>query len=129
MNRPWIRWMLVATGVYDAALGAAFLVAYPAIYARMGIPPPNHPGYVQFPAALVLLFGVAFLIAASAPSRHRDILAMGLFLKLSYAGVVLGHWFLGSIPALWTPFGWADLVFAVLFALALASVRTPDAPR
>jgi hypothetical protein len=128
MARPWIRWMLLVNAVYDAVLGAAFLVAYSAIYQRLGIPPPNHPGYVQFPAALVLIFGVAFLIASGAPARHRDILAMGLCLKLAYAGVVLGHWFLGSIPLVWTVFGWVDLAFAGFFLAAWRGGGAP-APR
>jgi hypothetical protein len=118
MERPWMRWVLVVSGVYDATLGLAFLAAYPSIYARMGVTLPNHPGYVQFPAALVVLFGVAFLIAARAPSRHRDILWMGALLKVAYAAVTLGHWFVGSIPAPWTMFGWIDALFAVLLLMA-----------
>ncbi|MEX2217645.1 MAG: hypothetical protein WD749_02700 [Phycisphaerales bacterium] len=122
MVPSWIRALLVANGVYDLVLGAAFLVAGARMYDAMGVTPPNHWGYVQFPAALVAVFGAAFLVAARAPGRHRDIVAMGVFLKLAYAGVVLGHMFKGSVPALWTVFGWIDLLMALLLAAAWSTL-------
>ena len=93
MKREWIRPLFVVAAVYDLLLGVIFLIAHPAVYARFGVTPPNHPGYVQFAAALVGIFGIGFWYVARAPERNRDIIKLGVLLKLAYSGVVLGWWF------------------------------------
>ena len=119
MTAPnWIKAVFLLSGVYDAVLGLAFLGWAPVLFAACDVPPPNHPGYVQFPALLLLVFGAMFLRIASDPVRHRELMPYGMGLKAAYAGVVLFHAAQGGIPAIWVPFAWADLVFLLLFAAA-----------
>lgn len=119
MTTPrWIKAVFLLSGVYDAVLGLAFLGWAPALFAACDVPPPNHPGYVQFPALLLLVFGAMFMRIASDPVRHRELMPYGMGLKAAYAGVVLFHAAQGGIPAIWVPFAWADLVFLLLFAAA-----------
>ncbi len=126
MKREWIRPFFVLAAAYDFILGLLFLVAYPAIYARFGVTLPNHPGYVQFAAAVVAIFGIGFWYVARAPERNRDIIKLGVLLKLAYSGIVLGWWFRGQMPSMWVPFAWADLAFMLAFIASLRVV--PGSP-
>lgn len=122
MTAKWIRPMFVVAALYDLGLGLAFLFGWPAIYQQFGVTPPNHPGYVQFGAAVIAIFGIGFGMVARQPERNRDLIVLGILLKLAYASTVLSYWSRREIPAMWVPFAWADLVFLVLFAVALRSL-------
>jgi hypothetical protein len=123
MKTEWIRPLFVVAGLYDALLGLAFMAAWPSIYQRFGVAPPNHPGYILFGAATIAIFGVGFLFVAAAPERNRDIIKLGMLLKLAYAGTVLFYRSRGEMPAMWVPFAWIDLVFFVTFVMAHGALR------
>ena len=118
MSRTWIKAVFWLSAVYDAALGLAFLVAGNALFARFDVPPPNHPGYIQFPALLLLIFACMYARIALAPALRRELMIYGIGLKLAYCGVVFYHQVTAGIPSLWMPFAYADLVFIVLFSAA-----------
>lgn len=122
-----IRSLFVVAGLYDGLLGAAFLIAGPAVYDHFDITPPNHWGYVQFPAALLIVFGLMFLAVAIDPSVNRPFMLAGVGLKLSFCGVVICHWLLGPLPGLWKPFAVCDALFALLFLWAWVAVGRPRA--
>jgi hypothetical protein len=113
----------VVAGIYDFGLGVLFLLAWSPIYAKFGITPPNHPAYVQFSAAVIAIFGLGFWFVARAPERNRDIIWLGVLLKVAYSGIVLAYWAQGRIPDLWVPFAWADLAFLATFLAALRVLR------
>ncbi len=71
---------------------------------------------------MVVIFGIGFWLVAQAPARNRDIIKMGILFKVAYTATVLGHFFFGSVPAVWVPFAWLDLVFCVWFIVALRSL-------
>jgi hypothetical protein len=126
MKRDWIHPLFVVAAIYDLGLGLVVLTMHPAIYTYFGIAAPNHPGYVELPAALVAIFGAGFWLVSRDPWRNRDIVKLGILLKLAYAGIVLGYAARGNMPSLWIPWAWVDLVFAGLFVLALrALARRP----
>ena len=87
--------------------------------------PPNHFGYVQFPGAILMVFGIMFAAVARRPQENRNLIPYGILLKVSYCGVAGYHWLAGGIPTLWKPFAVIDLVFLVLFVLAYRSLRKP----
>ncbi len=60
MSTPTLRLLFVVAGLYDFVIGAAFLVAGPQLFERAGVTPPNHWGYVQFAALLLIVFGMMF---------------------------------------------------------------------
>jgi hypothetical protein len=122
MRREWISPLFYVSALYDFLLGVAFLLAFRVIYERFGVTLPNHPAYVQFCAAVVTIFGIGFWFVARAPERNRDIIKLGVLLKLSYAGIVLYYWFRGRMPAMWVPFAWIDLAFLVAFLAALRAL-------
>jgi len=124
MKRDWIHPLFLISAVYDFGLGVTVLTMHPAIYTYFGITPPNHPGYVELPAALVAIFGVGFWMVSRDPWRNRDIIKLGILLKLAYAGIVLGHAARGGIPGIWIPWAWIDLAFIVAYVLALRTLGT-----
>lgn len=115
---PWITVLFFVAGAYDGLLGLAFLLFPLPIYAWFEISPPNHVGYVHFPAALLVIFGLMFISIARNPLPNRNLIPYGILLKVSYCAVVFGHWFAQGIPNLWKPFAVCDLIFVLLFLCA-----------
>jgi hypothetical protein len=124
----WIRPYLLVLAIYDTVLGILFLIAYQPIYNAFRVALPNHPAYVQFAAANVVIIGIGFWLAARAPERNRDILKLGLLTKIAYGGIVLGWVMRGSMPGMWVPFAWIDLVMAVGLVVAMRAIPAPAAP-
>jgi hypothetical protein len=118
-----IRILFAIGAVYDGLLGLAFLVAPAALFRHFGVTPPNHFGYVQFPAAILMIFALMFAAVAREPVRNRNLIPFGMLLKVSYCGVVFSYWFSTGLPDIWKPFAVADLAFLILFGWALAKVK------
>jgi len=127
MTPAWIRPLFAFAAVYDIVLGVGLGLAFEPILSRLGVALPNHAAYVQLPAALVTIFGIGFGIVAAAPREHRDLILLGVLMKLAYSGIVLGHAAAGNMPAMWTWFAWPDLAFAVAFVAAWRALA-PAAP-
>jgi hypothetical protein len=119
-----IRILFTVGGLYDGLLGLSFLVAAPRIYTWMGITPPNHWGYIHFPAGILVIFGIMFLAIAARPVENRNLIVYGVLLKVCYVGTVAWHATHGGIPAMWTYFAVADTAFALLFVWSLVRLRT-----
>jgi len=125
-KHPLISILFTIAALYDGILGAAFLFASGPVFQHYEVIPPNHPGYVQFPAALLLIFGVMFAAIAVNPIRNRNLIPYGILLKVAYCGVIAYHWILTDLPNMWKPFCIADVVFLVLFIAALKAVGRDD---
>jgi len=118
-----ISTLFVFAAIYDGVLGMAFLVAADSVFKWINVTPPNHFGYVHFPAALLLVFAIMFLAVAMNPARNRYLIPYGILLKVSYCGVVLYHMLAADIPGIWKWFAVADMVFMVLFIWSFLSLR------
>jgi hypothetical protein len=113
-----VRALFLLAALYDGVLGAAFLVAPEWVFRTAEVTPPNHWAYVQFPAALLLIFALMFVAIARDPLGNRNLIVYGILLKVAYCGIAFWYWFTAGIPGLWKPFAVADLVMAVLFVLS-----------
>jgi hypothetical protein len=107
--------LYVVVALYDGLLGAAFLCAPEAVYRLSGVTPPNHWAYVQFPAALLIIFALMFVAIARNPVQNRNLVVYGILLKLAYCSLVFWYWFADAVPNLWKPFAIIDLITALLF--------------
>lgn len=107
--------LFILSAIYDGLLGLAFLVMPLSIYQWYAVTPPNHMGYVHFPAALLVVFAILFINIAVDPERYRHLIPYGVCLKLSYCLVVFWHWFTAGLPDLWKPFAIFDACFGLLF--------------
>jgi len=123
MNMRPIRVLFLVAALYDGILGIAFLIAAPGLFEWVGITPPNHFGYVHFPAALLIVFALMFLAIARSPVANHSLVPYGILLKVSYCAVAFFHWFAAGIPFIWKPFAIADLVFLALFFWAYSVLK------
>lgn len=123
MNISMVKALFIIAGIYEGLLGLAFFLFPLQIFEMFAVEPPNHLGYVQFPALLLVLFAAMFFKVASDPARHRELIPYGCGLKVSYCALVFYYDMSGGIPAMWIPFAWADLAFLVLFVLAWMATR------
>lgn len=103
------------SAAYDGILGLAFLFFPLSIFSWYEIIPPNHVGYVHFPAALLIVFALMFINIARNPLRNRNLIPYGVLLKVSYCSVVFWHWLTAGIPDMWKSFAIFDVCFGVLF--------------
>jgi hypothetical protein len=109
--------------VYDGVLGLAFLLAPLMIFQRLEVTPPNHFGYVQFPALLLLIFAWMFASVAYAPDRNINLIPYGIALKVAYCSIVFYYWFTVEIPYVWKPFAIMDFGWIILFAIAFVALK------
>lgn len=124
----WIRILFAVTGAYDLILGAAFLVAAPALFETAGVPAPLHWGYVHFICCLLIIFGLMFFAVAAQPAANRNLIPFGILLKLSYVAVVTYYWAQQDVPYMFKPFVAIDAVMLVLFAIAYRQLTRPLPP-
>jgi len=122
----WIAPLFWVAACYDGVLGLLFLAAPGAIFERFGVVPPNHVGYVQFPAALLLIFGLMFAAVAADPIGRRHLIVYGILLKVAYCGVTGLHWAATGIPFMWKPFVFIDFAMGVAFAWAYFQLAKPS---
>src|SRR5512140_719669 len=113
------------SGAYDGILGVGFLLAPAALFALFKVTPPNHYGYVQFPAAILITFALMFFTVSAHPRSNRNLMPYGILLKVAYCGVVFGYWFTQGLPFMWKPFAILDVIFAVLFFWAWRRLGSP----
>ena len=118
MKAPWTKPLFYLAALYDGLLGLAFLFFWRQVFAAFEVTPPNHAGYAQFPALLLIIFGAMFLQIARDPQRHRNLILYGIALKVAYTGTTFFHELTGGIPSMWMWWAWADLAFLVLFIVA-----------
>ncbi len=117
-----VGFVFILSGVYDGFLGAAFLLFPEKLYDHFGVTPPNHWGYVQFPALILLIFALMFFAVAANPRANRNLIPYGVLLKIAYAATVFWYWAGPGIPDMWKPFAIADTAFAIAFVWCWVSL-------
>jgi hypothetical protein len=116
------RWLFAITAVYDGLLGALFLFAPLWPFQATGTAEPNHPAFVQFPGALLIIFALMFVAVARDPARYSHLIPFGVLLKVAYCALAFGYWIGQGIPDMWKPLAVVDLVMGVLFLWAFAAI-------
>ncbi len=90
-NTKLIVALFVVAALYDGLLGAAFLLAPTVIFRTADVTPPNHWAYVQFPAALLLIFALMFVAIARNPVQKLDLMIYGILLKVAYCSIAFWY--------------------------------------
>lgn len=122
MKNGGIRLLFAISALYDFVIGIAFLARGSQLFESTNVPQPNHWGYIQFGAILLMIFGVMFAAVALNPRGNRNLIPYGILLKVCYVGLVGYYWLNGGVPWLFKPFLFIDLVMLVLFVVAYFSI-------
>jgi hypothetical protein len=123
MNKTTTFWLFLVAGIYDLLIGLTFLLFGSQLFQQFQVPLPQHWGYIQFGALLLIIFGLMFFAVALRPVANRNLIPFGMLLKLSYVGLVSYYWITTGVPGLFQPFVLIDAVMLVLFGLAHRSLR------
>lgn len=118
----WIKVLFAIAALYDVVLGIVFLLSPKWVFATYQVTEPNHWGYVQFPAALLLVFAAMFLAIAIDPTGNRRLIPYGVGLKLAYSVTAIAYWATTGIPGMWKPFAVIDLLMAAGFIWAFVAI-------
>src|SRR5262249_13988780 len=118
-----IRVLFAVAGAYDFLIGLAFLVNGSGIFDAAGVPPPNHWGYLQFAALMLMTFGAMFFVVAADPLANQNLIPFGMLLKGRYVALVAWYWARTDVPTLFKPFAVIDALMLVLFGLAYRELR------
>lgn len=127
-QRSLIRALLFVAALYDGGLALVFLLAGPALFARFGVEPPNHWGYVHFSAGLLLVFALMFFAAGLHPEANRNLIPYGFLLKVVYCATVFYHWIATGIPLMWKPFAVLDVAWAAVLLWICVALRPAARP-
>ena len=123
MNTNLLKVLFYISAVYDGILGLAFLIVPHSIFTMYNVTPPNHPGYVQFSAALLIVFAIMFYNIAKDPIKNQSLILYGILLKISYCGIVFFYWISSAIPNMWKPFAIIDFIFLLIYLYLYSSLR------
>jgi len=118
-----VKVLFVVAAIYDGLIGVTGLLFPGLAFEVFGVTPPNHFGYVQFPALLLLIFAAMFVRVARDPVSNRFLMLYGIALKAAYSGIVFYYMAATGIPPMWVPWAWVDLVFLVLFYMSWRYTR------
>ncbi len=122
-KNKYIALLFCLSGCYDGLLGLAFLFFAGTLYEFFGVTPPNHYGYVQFPALILIVFAVMFFQIARDPGKNLNLMPYGILLKVAYCAVVFWYWISSPLPDMWKPFAVLDAVFGILFLWGYLRIR------
>jgi hypothetical protein len=122
-NARLLPGLFFLAALYEGLLGLVLVLAPWAPFGWFGVDPPYHPGYVQFPGALLVVFAIMFANIARAPVKNGVMIPYGMMLKVAYCAVILYHWFTTGLPTVFMTFCILDLLFLAAFVWAWAEFR------
>lgn len=78
----WTTYTLVVAGIYNLLWGTLVVLFPNALFRWAEMDPPRYPQIWQCVGMIVGVYGIGYLIAASAPARHWPIVLIGLLGKV-----------------------------------------------
>jgi len=118
----------MVAAVYDAILGAVFLLLYAPVYQFLSISLPENPAYLHMIAGFVFVQGLGYWFVSRNMERNVDLVKAGAVYKAVYVLVTLNAMVAGHLPhAMFAWFAACDALFFVWFIRFLMLAR-PAAP-
>jgi hypothetical protein len=114
------RTLFLVAAAFNWLVAVALVLPGDAAWRLVGMARPDETLFVHLFAALVGVFGLAYLWVGFDPSGKRALVLIAVIGKLCVFPIVLAHHLAGSVPMSLVVAGAGDVVFAVLF---LAFVR------
>ena len=104
-------------------MGIIFGLFFRLIYQSFGVELPNHAGYIQLAALYIFIFGIGLYLIYKNPFQNREIIILGILMKLAFFIVAIGHLVLDTIPSFYIPFAIIDILFVLLFVPAYLGLK------
>jgi len=123
MSLKTIKAIFLISAWYDILLGIIFGLFFKPIYQSFGVELPNHAGYIQLSALYIFVFGIGFYLIYKNPVQNREIIILGILMKLAFFVVAIGHLVLDTIPSIHIPFAILDILFVLLFVPAYLGLK------
>ncbi len=123
MSLKTIKAVFLVSAWYDILLGIIFGLFYQPVYQSFGIEFPNHSGYIQLSALYIFIFGIGFYLVYKNPVQNREIIILGILMKLAFFIVAIGHLILDTIPSIYIPFAIIDILFVLFFVPAYLGLK------
>lgn len=118
------KWIFLLAGIYGlVTLFPMYFMESTIVRATGSL---DHPEYFYGFVGLALVWQVLFLVISRDPARWRPIMPVAVLEKLSFGVPVLVLTAQGRVPGAVTGFGVMDLIWGVLFLVALSAVK-PEA--
>ena len=116
---PWMRWTLIAAGIYNLVWGGFAILAPRLSFEMIGMELPRYLEFWQCIGMIVGVYGIGYLAAAIDPIRHWPITLVGLL------GKVFGP--IGFAEALWSgklplAFGWNIITNDLIWWLPFTAI-------
>ncbi|HTY13902.1 MAG TPA: hypothetical protein VMD02_06960 [Candidatus Omnitrophota bacterium] len=121
----WIKALFMFVGAVEFAVGGLFIFFPMQVYAWSGMARSVPPEYIQFPALLIMVFGLMMFNIASDPAKNRNLIFYCILFKAALCSVVVYNWAFGEISSLWKIFLGFDLAYLIGFILALRAIPHP----
>ena len=118
MNIALVKATFLIAALYDGIIGLLGVLFPTLAFEIFEVIPPNHVGYIQFPAILLIIFAAMFYRVARDPVGNRFLMLYGVALKVGYSGLIFSYMLTTGIPFMWVPWAWIDLLFLVLFLVS-----------
>lgn len=118
MSEAKLKLLFLIAAIYDIVLGVSYFFAHERLFSIFGVPAAGHPTYIQFPALLLVLFGLMFLQVSKNPYRYRMFIPYGIGLKAAFSGLAFWYQFTVGVAFMWMPMATIDLLFLIAFVIA-----------
>ncbi|MBN2057827.1 MAG: hypothetical protein JW782_03420 [Candidatus Saganbacteria bacterium] len=123
MSFLWIRLLFAFVGCVEFVTGLSFIFLTEQVFAWTGIARITHLEYIQFPALLIMVFGLMMFAVARDPRANRRLIPYISFFKVALIGVVLYNWLTKGLSWLWLSFMWFDIVYLIGFVSAYLTLK------
>ena len=116
--------MFLTAAIFNWAVGLTLAFRAELLFGLFQVTPlPTEPLFLQLFAWLVIVFGIGYFWAYKDPVTNTPVIKLGILGKLSVVLAVLACVLAGSVSWQMMMLASADLVYVVLFWLALKGMR------
>jgi len=122
-NYLWIRILFVFVGIVEFVLGPLFIFFPGLVFELSKITPLKNLEYIQFPALLIMVFGLMMFSVARNPVKNVNLIPYICLFKVSYITVVFYNCFAKDLSSLWIGFSFFDIAYLIGFLIAYKQLK------
>ena len=122
--KTWIPVLFIFVGCVELVTGSLFILLPEQIFQLTGIERISALEYIQFPALLIMVFGLMMFAVAKDPERNRNLIPYICLFKAALISVVIFNCLTKGLAWLWISFACFDIAYLIGFLLAYKQIKT-----